>query len=62
MTEGGQHEECAGSRAGACRRRGRGVSACHRRRLGDRGIDYIDRDNSRLREQVDRRLEAGAYV
>ena len=62
MTEGGQHEECAGSRAGACRRRGRGVSACHRRRLGDRSIDYIDRDNSRLRQQVDRRLEAGAYV
>jgi hypothetical protein len=30
--------------------------------LGDRGIDYIDRDNPRLREQVDRRLEAGAYV
>jgi hypothetical protein len=35
------------------------VSACRLRWLGDCGIDHINRDNPRLREQVDRRLEAG---
>jgi hypothetical protein len=35
------------------------VFASGRCRLGDRGIDDIDRDNPRLRKQVDRRVEAG---
>jgi hypothetical protein len=35
------------------------VSARRGCRLGDRGIDDIDRDNPRLREQVDRRFAAG---
>jgi hypothetical protein len=38
------------------------AAACvlgRRCRLGDRGIDNIERDNSRLREQVDRCIEAG---
>lgn len=62
MTEEVSYEGWATSGTSALSRRGRGVPACRRRRLGDRGIDYINRDNSRLREQVDRRLEAGAYV
>ena len=62
MTEEVCHEEWASSGTGARSCRGRSVPACRRRRLGDRGIDYIDRDNPRLREQVDRRLAAGAYV
>jgi hypothetical protein len=59
MTKGGQNEEQAGSGASAPSFRGRGVRACRRCRLGDRGIDNIERDNSRLREQVDRCIEAG---
>jgi hypothetical protein len=59
MTEEVSMKRVLAPARGALRRGGRGVSACCRCRLGDRGIDHIECDTPRLREQDDRRVEVG---
>src|SRR5262249_23062392 len=63
VAQGGRHEEwLAGSCPPALRHRYSRVSAGGRCWLGGCRVEVIKRDDPRLREQDDRRAEAGAHM